>query len=230
MGTLQETSIERTNNKCWYKDVCQLDNDCKMCRRYNEMSYLMENSYLPKNKQKIIKLAVPECDEDAYKKLAEIKHDIYDFVYEGRNLYIGSKSTGNGKTSWSVKLMHSYFAEIWDGNGYEPRAVFVHVPTFLLDCKNFSNKSADMVKLEKLIKTVDLVVWDDVGSTGVSAYDIATLYAYIDYRNLSELANIYTANYETKDDLAKAVGNRLASRIWGEKQGEVVIFKGGDIR
>ena len=225
----QELSIERTNNKCWYKDVCQLDNECHMCRRYGEMSYLMENSYLPKNKQKSIKLNCPPCDEEAFKKLAEIKSNIYDFVCDGRSLYIGSEFVGNGKTSWAIKMMHTYFSEIWDGNGYEPRAVFVHVPTFLLDCKNFSNKSESMIKLEKLIKTAELVVWDDVGSTGVSAYDIATLYAYIDYRNLAELANIYTANYATKDDLSKALGKRLASRIWKDSEYSV-LFKNGDMR
>ena len=229
MDISQEKST-KTNKSCWYKDVCGLDNPCNTCIKYSELDYLMTNSYLPKKKQQVIKLTAPECDRGAYKRLSEIKDNIYDFIYGGGNLYIGSQFTGNGKTSWAIKLMHKYFEEIWDGNGFRIRAVFVHVPTFLLDCKNFDNKSDGMIQLEKLIKTVDLVVWDDVGSTGVSAYDVATLYAYIDYRKLSDLSNIYTGNYATKEDLSDAIGNRLASRIWGDKQGEVVIFKGGDVR
>lgn len=228
MDTLQEKSYKYEN--CWYRTGCNEPCNPKICVKYIEMSYLMENSNLPKAKQRTIKLSIPSKDKGAYLRLDEIRKNMDEFVSEGRNLYIGSSNTGTGKTSWAIKLMHNYFNQIWDGNGLRERAVFVHVPTFLMKCKFFDGQDKDFVKLRKLIETVDLVVWDDIASTDMSAYDISQLEPYIDYRRLSELSNIFTANYDNKELLKKALGERLTSRVWSNNSTEIIIFKGGDIR
>lgn len=217
------------NEYCWYKEVCDRES-CKLCVKFLEMNFLMTNSNLPKAKQRAIKLQIPDRDREAYAKLSEIKHDIDNFVYEGRNLYIGSENTGTGKTSWAIKLMHSYFNFIWDGNGLRERAVFVHVPTFLMKCKEFNENDRDFARLRKLIMEVDLVVWDDIASTDMSAYDLAQLEPFIDYRLLSEFSNIFTSNYADREKLSKVLGERLTSRVWSKNNTEVIIFKGGDIR
>ena len=99
---------------CWYKDVCLADpSECALCIKYLEMAYLMDESNLPKARQKPQPLTAPECDAEAYRRLGEIKANICDFVQEGKNLYIASGMSGNGKTSWAVKLMLKYFDEIW---------------------------------------------------------------------------------------------------------------------
>ena len=220
---------QHTNEECWYRDVCELDIKCSSCIKFDEMQYLMENSNLPKAKQKVLRLTTPRCDEDAYKRLSEIKDDIYNFVYDGRSLYIGSTNTGNGKTTWAIKMMHQYFNEIWHGNGFEPRALFIHVPTFMVRFKDFKLVDEKFEALKKLLYTVDLVVWDDIAGLNMSAYDYSVILSYIDYRCLSELSNIYTSNIETREELVNSVGLKLTSRILTSDT-EMIIFKNGDVR
>ena len=93
--------MEKYSN-CWYESVCQKfgENCQNMCVRYKEMRYLMDNSNLPPKKQQPQRLEAPDCDFDAYCRLAEIKDDIVNFVADGKSLYLTSSHTGNGKTTW----------------------------------------------------------------------------------------------------------------------------------
>ena len=213
---------------CWYKTICQTE--CSSaCIRYLEMKYLMDNSNIPKVKQIPQSLTAPACDRKAFVRLAEIKKDINEFVDCGCNLYIASAITGNGKTSWAIKLMLKYFDNVWAGNGFRTRGLFIHVPTFLLKCKDFNNKDARFDEIKEQLPNVDLVVWDDIASTDVSAYDYSQLLMYIDNRLLNGKSNIFTGNYDERNALEKRVGMKLASRIWSDTT-EVVVFDGGDMR
>lgn len=208
---------------CWYKDVCTYD-QCTNCVRYLEMKYLMENSGLPKSKQRPIQLDGSK-DRRAFIELADIKDDILNFVNEGESLYIFSAFTGNGKTSWAIKLLLKYFDVIWAGNGFRIRGYFQHVPTLFSILKDFS-KSHDALK--NTLEHADLVVWDDIASTKLSDYDQQQLLILIDSRVSEGLSNIYTGNLTSHELLVKAVGDRLASRIWN--MSTLVEFKGKDRR
>lgn len=212
---------------CWYREVCT--NECVgTCVRYLEMSYLMENSGIPKAKQKPIKLYPEDADYDAFVRLAEIKSGIEFFVQEGKNLYITSTTTGNGKTSWAIKLLLKYFDRVWAGNGFRIRGYFVHVPTLLLNLKDFDNALIDKSKIKQILLSADLVVWDDIASTEISKYDYSQLLMLIDNRVLEEKSNIYTGNLNTKEMLEKVLQKKLTSRIWGLS--EVIELKGEDRR
>lgn len=212
------------HSDCWYLNVCQ--SECtQACIRYNEMKYLIDNSGLPVSKQKPISLNT-EIDLDAYYYLADIKDDIKTFVSNGSNLYIASENTGNGKTSWAIKLLLKYFDEIWAGNGLRVRGLFVHVPTLLLQLKNFNNPLSNEYK-QSLINA-DLVIWDEIASTSISAYDYSNLLMFMENRLLTEKSNIFTSNSTTKEKLEDVIGAKLASRIWNTS--EVVIFKDKDRR
>ena len=218
------------NEDCWYKEVCLAPpSECQSCIKFLEMQYLMENSNLPKAKQRPQQLFAPQDDMGAYSRLADIKSNIVDFIDSGKSLYISSKYTGNGKTTWAIKLMLKYFDEIWAGNGFNVRGLFVHVPTFLLKCKDFKTTDAEFEKLKRRLLTVDLVIWDDIASTNISGYDFSQLLTYLDARCLDELSNIYTGNLETYEKLSEKIGTKLASRVFSNKT-EVVIFNGRDMR
>ena len=220
-----------TFDLCWYEEVCGVRTDeChKTCARYHEMKYMMDTSGIPKNRQMPARLEPEDCDFDAFTRLAEIKDSIVDFVDSGNNLYITSSIVGNGKSSWSLKLMLKYFDSMWDGNGFVPRGVFVHVPTFLLKCKDFKNDDQEFEEMKKRLLDVDLVIWDDIASTAVTGYDISQMLMYIDARVFSGKSNIYTGNIVNRDTMEKALGTKLVSRIWGSNT-EVIEFKGGDRR
>lgn len=217
-----EMDYER-NSKCWYKEVCS--QDCRGCIRYAEMQSLVESSGIPAARMYPQQL-IAGNDYAEFCKLADIKDNIEQFVKEGNNLYIGSSQTGNGKTSWAIKLLLKYFDCIWAGNGFRTSGLFVHVPTLLLQMKNFSAPLSEEYKYN-LINS-PLVVFDDIGCGNISAYDFSNLMMIIDGRLMNKRSNIFTSNQPSKQALENMLGDRLASRIW--ESSTVVILKGKDRR
>lgn len=217
--------VRERNSECWYHSVCNMDNSCDACIRYVEMKFLMDHSGLPKAKQKPIKLSPSTGDYEAFCDLQDIKDNIVEFVNNGKNLYIGG-TVGNGKTSWAIKLLLKYFDEIWAGNGFRVRGLFVHVPTLLAKLKNFDDPLSreDRINLSK----ADLIIWDEIGDTGMSNYDYTQLIMILNDRMLCERSNIFTSNLYTKADTIKHLGDRLSSRVWNTS--EIIILKGKDRR
>lgn len=218
----------KLNSDCWYKDVCQMDNSCDSCIRFLEMKYLMDNSGLPKARQIPAVLVPDDIDYDSFVQLNEIKNKIVEYVTGGGNIYIGGHTTGNGKTSWAIKLLLKYFDEIWAGNGFRPRGVFVHVPTLLLRLKDFDDHDTSFLAFKRRLQIADLVVWDEIAGTDLSKFDYSQLLALIDIRAANYLANVFTGNLERRDEVVSAMGDRLASRIWNAS--EVIILRGRDKR
>ena len=215
-------------DNCWYKEVCQKQDCNSSCIRYMEMDYLLYHSQIPKKQQVPVSLSPESVDYDNFVFLADIKDDIVDFVDNGENLYITSEYTGNGKTSWAIKLMLKYFNDIWSGNGFRVGGIFIHVPTLLNKLKaDIKNPNQEFENLVSALTDVDLVIWDDIASTGLSQYDHSQLLTYIDQRVLSGKSNIFTGNVPKRENLEKVVGTRLTSRILS---GEIVELKGRDRR
>lgn len=211
--------------ECWYESVCQ--NECSnICLRYNEMKYLMDNSGIAPKKQMPAKLVPDDCDLEAFKQLNNIKLNIVDFVKGGKNLYIWGKHTGNGKTSWALKIMLRYFNDIWAGNGFRVRGKFAHVPSLLLQLKDFNNPLSDEYKND--ILNCDLIILDDIASTGISQYDLTQLMLYIEHRILYEKSIIFTGNI-APEELQSVLGERLASRIRAKNTVKIEL-KGADKR
>ena len=218
--------MERNTN-CWYVKSCK--DDCDRCTTYVQMKWQMEHSGLPEAKQRPIKLYMTDDnagDEKAYDRLTEIRKHIVPFVQKGKNLYICSNWTGNGKTSWAIKMLHTYFHYTAEGNYENLKGMFVSTTELLLQLKDFNNPLPKSY-LENL-KNVDLVIWDDIAVSGMSQYDFTQLYTIIDKRILAEKSNIFTSNQPTVEGFAKMMGNRLASRIYYTS--EIVELKGKDMR
>ena len=213
---------------CIYKDICEIEQCKEACMRYVEMSYMLKNSNIPKSKQKINSIIPEPCDDLAFEKLADIRENIVNFINNGKSLYIYSSNCGNGKTTWSIKLMLQYFHEMWAGNGFTERGIFIHVPTYLYDCKQNITHGNDKFEHSRLmLPKVDLVIWDEIASTKLSEYDYTQLLVLINQRDLYEKANIFTGNIKP-NQLEQFVGSKLASRILGECI--QIELKGGDRR
>jgi DNA replication protein DnaC len=193
------------------------------------MKWQMENSGLPEAKQKPITLYLTDDnsgDKKAYCRLAEIRQNIVDFVEQGKNLYICSNRSGNGKTSWAIKMLHTYFHYTAVGSYDNLKGMFVSVPRLLLQLKDFNNPLS--AKYKKQLETVDLVIWDDVAVSGISQYDYTQLFTLVDVRMLSEKSNIFTSNVVSEKELGEIFGNRLTSRLYNSS--EIVELKGKDMR
>ena len=202
--------------ECWYKEVC--NKQCSdSCIRYLEMLSLLEKSCLPKCRWFPSVLYPDDCDYNTYVELSAIKQNIEQVVKNGSNIYLFSDKTGNGKTTWAIKLMLKYFNDIWAGNGFRCRGLFIHVPTFLTQLKNFNVKDTEFERVKNDIANVDLVIWDDIASTDLSSYDNSQLLTYLDCRMLSMKSNIFTGNADNTA-IVKMLGLRLASRVWNNSQ------------
>ena len=178
--------------------------------------------------QKTIDLYPDNIDYDSFIKLKHIKDSIKEWVDSKEfNLYIYSQHTGNGKTSWAIKLMLKYFDRIWAGNGLQTRGLFISVPNLLSRLKDFNTVDNELSEIKKLIPEVDLIIWDDISSTKMSEYDNSQLLNFIDQRILNGKANIFTSNV-SQETLEAVLGNRLASRIWNSSV--KIELKGKDRR
>ena len=193
----------------------------------------IQNSNLPYRYHKDTELFVTEKTEGVFNRLDEIKNSIDDFVKAGDNLYIWSHATGSGKTTWASVLLKKYIANKSDKafNANTP-AYFINVFD-LLALKKTSMNSIDarqeLEKTEYRIKNAKLVVFDDIGMTVLSDYELTYLFTVIGHRLDNLKSCIFTSNLDP-NDLASSVGERLAGRITGYSEAiefaDVYNFRG----
>lgn len=217
---------------CWLKDNCkQLHcNDKNGCLILYKLDYLYNEANIPiKLRQNVIlKTDADGTDLVEFKQLKNIQDNIVEFVKNGGQVYIHSKQAGNGKSSWSLRLLQTYFNKIWLKTDLKCKALFINVPLFLLKLKdNISNKSEYIEHIKENIYDCDLVIWDDIGTKNSTVYEAENLLSIIEARISSGKANIFTSNLNDKE-LHEALGDRLASRICNF--GINIAFKGGDKR
>lgn len=203
--------------KCWFKKNCVNYNKevCNCgCKIYCQFYYLVNLANIPvymqypENQQ-----LIPGKDANEFKMLNDIKENIVEWVENGNNLFLFSEYCGNGKTTWSIKLMCKYFSKIWPGNGTKCRGLFINVDEFFLAKQNsIKRPNARINEIERLIPEVDLVIWDDIGCTELSNYQHNILFPLINSRIINRKSNIFTSN-SIDNDFAANVGERLVTRI-----------------
>ena len=160
--------------------------------------------------------------------MINIENNIIDFVDNGKNLFIYSYGVGCGKTSWAIRLVQSYFNNIWYKTELKCKALFINVPKFLLSLKdNISNKNEYIEHIKNNVLEADLVVWDEVGTKGLTQFEHENLLSLINTRIDMGKSNIYTSNMRP-EELKELLGDRLYSRI--VKLSIEIEFKGQDKR
>ena len=218
---------KQRNTDCWYLTVC--DKDCDKCVRYTEMKWQMDNSGLYPSQQNFIKMYITDnnlADKQAYKELGEIRKNIVEFVDNHKNLYICSEQTGNGKTSWAIRMLHTYFHYCAQGNYEHLLGMFVNTTDLLLKLKDFNHPVSQ--RYMQNLESVDLVVFDDIAVSGVSQYDYTQLFNIINKRMMAEKSTIFTSNIVDYEQLEELFGPRLASRVYTNS--EIIELKGWDMR
>lgn len=186
------------------------------CVKQYKLNKLYDNALLSKKQRVFVELLLDkdEKDLDSFTYLSKIETNIENFVISGGNLYIHSKNTGNGKTSWSLRMIQAYFEKIWlRASTDKCKALFINVPRYLLEIKdNISQKSDYVQYIKKNVLDADLVVWDEVGTKGLTSFEHENILNLINARLDAGKANIYTSNLN-EDELHEVVGDRLYSRI-----------------
>jgi DNA replication protein DnaC len=175
-----------------------------------------------------LRIDVDGTDREEFIYLKGIENSIEDFVKSGKSLYIFSKTCGNGKTAWSIRLIQAYLNSIWHKCDLSCKALFINVPRFLLALKdNISNKNEYVEHIKENVLNADIVVWDEVATKAVTQFEHEHLLSLINGRIDSGKAQIFTSNVHP-DNLRDIVGDRLHSRV--VNLSTVVEFKGADKR
>lgn len=191
----------------------------------------INNSNIPKRYLQDISLRPVKEDVKTFKELQDIKNNIVDFVNQGKNLFIYSSSVGNGKTTWSTKLLKEYIEQV-SSIMYKNNcpALFINVSNFL-NKKKLAITNRELVPevqdLEQKILSAKLVVFDDLGVKDVSSYELNSLYYWIDERTSNLRSCIYTSNLSPQA-LSMILDSRIYSRV--VNYSEVKEIKAGDFR
>lgn len=209
-----------TSIDCWMKETCKkfAENNCgesEFCIKLFKLDYLYEQALISKNNRVHKKLCVDAdlTDKEEFKQLFEIQTHIEEFVQEGNNLFIYSKNCGNGKTSWAIRLIQSYFNCIWYKCDLKCKALFINVPKFLIAIKeNLNERSEYISHIMQNIHEADIVVWDDIATKAATTFEHETLLSLINSRLDKGKTNIYTSNL-IPEQIYESLGDRLYSRI-----------------
>lgn len=210
--------------KCWYTCRGKDGEHCKKtCTRYLLMNFFILNCGKANADDYLIPIDTPEKDKEAYDRLYELKdNEIYDYIMNGNNLYICSNELQVGKTTWALKLMYKYFDEWWHKSAYVVRGYFVYVPEFLENMKSLSFKnSAEFRELQTILKTADVVIWDDITNNELTEGEQKILDVYIAQRYMNHKSNIFTGLLP--DNFNEQLGKILSARI---KKSEIIELSG----
>ena len=207
--------MENKRNCFLYEECNHRDCNEDFCMRLYKLDYLYNLALLSQQQRKHLDLVVDEdgTDVEEFQNLKSIENNILRFVENGDNLYIHSRICGCGKTSWALRMIQAYFNKIWNPSGLVCRALFINVPRFLIELKdNISSKSEYITHIKENVLNCDLVVWDEIGSKGLSSFEHENILNLLNARLDMGKANIYTSNL-TNEELHESVGDRLYSRI-----------------
>lgn len=218
------------NDNCWLKDYCNKKDCNSFCMKNYKLNALYNKAMISMHQRKHILLSVDDDrDIQAFDTLKNIETNIVDFVNNGKNLFIHSSTTGNGKTAWSLRMIEAYFNSIWSKTELKCRALFISVPRFLIELKQNISKESDYVKqIQESMFDCDIIIWDDIATKLGTEFELSNLFSIIDTRINNGKSNIFTSNL-CGQDLCTAIGERLYSRIANYCDYDIELF-GSDKR
>ena len=203
------------NKNCWMQNNCSHIDCDGFCLKRFKLDYLYNEALISPAQRRRVDFILDndESDRENFEYLASIDKNILGFVAQGGNLYISSPITGNGKTSWALRMVQSYFDKIWLKSPLTCRALFIHVPRFLIAIKdNISEKSDYIQHIKENVLEADLVIWDEIGTKGLTQFEHENILNIVNARIDAGKANIYTSNL-SNEELHEALGDRLYSRV-----------------
>lgn len=185
----------------------------------------INNSQIPKRYLQETKLEPSDADLKTFENLKYIQDNVKQFVDDGKNLLICSRSAGNGKTTWAIKIAKSYIDKVSQfAFVNDTPVVFINVNNFLNEKKLAINDKSMLSRLSKIEKTIlsaKLVIFDDIADKTLSEYDMNTMYYWIDYRTANLKSCIFTSN-QLPEQLKNTLNGKMYSRIVNYSQIEKI--------
>ena len=194
-------------------------------------------------------LPIKESNPKAYSVIEKYCGNVVDFVMnKGVGLFLYSIpnpenkfGTGTGKTTSAVTIQNHFTLEA-SREHLKGNLTLEHNASLFVKASELQNKyneqfrgtpemqkdsSEKFYKLKHKMKTVPLLIVDDIAIREITQAFENELYEVIDTRATNELATIYTSNLAITE-LGAMIGDRIASRIDGMTV--KVAFQGKDFR
>ena len=160
--------------KCYAKDYCKGFGTPKCTERCDfwwKLNTLYRKSNLPMRYRYNIPLRPEQIDREAFLKLKDYLDNVVDRVENGDSLYIYSENTGNGKTTWSSKIMNQYIRKVVAKSDLENEVLYLNVSLFVEAMRNqYSEYSDNIARLREDAMNCKLLVLDDIGAERPSEY------------------------------------------------------------
>lgn len=187
----------------------------KWCDKYMLYNAVIGQSHIPKRFQGLFLWNFPGGPEGNRNYALTERFLQGGYIEQGSGLYLYSEQVGTGKTTVACTIANEYLVhEMWAAN-LQPLVAYVVVPEFLDRIReSWSDPDEELYDLLENIRTVPLVIWDDIGAERPSEWVRERLYTLINHRYTEELANIFTSNLPL-ERLGEQLGPRIASRIRG---------------
>lgn len=164
------------------------------------------------------KLKPQKEDLKTFERIKEIKDNINRFVFEGNNLFITSPYVRNGRTTILLKFLYGYFWSVSDALRLDGLlGKYINVPEFIVDINTYKIRHSENFQNKiELLKTIPLVVWDDITTCSLDEASMVIIPSIISARLRNGKANII-AGLEV-NNLDAVLGKVLSQQIQSFEQ------------
>ena len=207
-----------------YGCICE---DIKLAERTKQALYRLKRNRVIDSFDyySLINNSLKQATLEDYKptsiELNKAKQKVFEYInsFDGEQNLLFTGDFGTGKSHLSISITKKLMEQ-----GY--KCLFLSLPKLLTKIKRTYNKGGGTEdELLDIIRKVDLLVIDDIGSEQQTEWSTSKLFEIIDDR--SGKATIYTTNLNSID-LKERVHERSFSRIM--ENTEVVVMNGEDYR
>lgn len=227
-----------SNSECRiYNKNCKLA-DSKMCNKncwkFIQLNFQYKYSNIPKKYKSIDELTITDsnsCDKKAFVKLNKYKNNIHENVEKCNGAFIWGYNKGNGKTSWSIKILKEYFKQLHNTiETFEKvYGMYINVPTLFKKLRDSFDKEdkSKIRKLEKNLINCNLLVIDDIGTEAPTTWVKESLYIIINQRDMEQKTTIFTSNVSLDElESEDLLGTRIVDRIYSLTNKNIVELQG----
>lgn len=148
---------------------------------------------------------------------------IWEWIRGLNNFLVYLGSPGCGKTLFCAAMLDWVKNRVNTFRYYNEREFFARVR------RSMENASGDYRDAIEYLTDDDLVIFDDLGSSGYTDWRKEVLFEFIDLRYSSKKPTIITSNL-TRQDLIKAVGERGVDRLLASENKIIENFSGTSFR
>jgi len=168
---------------------------------------------LPEDELEKLKDRLKERDDNPQKwqevlrdNLKEAYHQAFEFAKAPEGWLVFMGENGCGKTHLASAIVNYRYQ-------HQQPALFMVVPEFLDHLRSTFNPESKVSydQLFERVKTIPLLVLDDLGEQSATPWAREKLYQVLNYRYNAQLATVITTSYSL-DEIDSAIASRLSDR------------------